>query len=219
MQFFHVLFLQNMSDNSKIVLSAPELIMVNDTEWILTKRRIIESAFHLFNKQVPLQKKILREIPGMEDPGILAAVPKIFKGENYRQLPYVMLDYPAVFKGKDIFAIRTMFWWGNFFSIVLLLSGKYFDEYKTRLLKKLKIDPCEFYFCLSDSPWEHHFGSDNFIPFADLNSIKSPERDFIKIALKYDLQHWNTMPLLLGEGFKAISMLLSTNCPDDEKDL
>ncbi len=208
-----------MSDDAKIVLSATELIIANDPEWILTKRRIIESAFHLFNDQVPLIKSILCDIPGMEDPRILGAVPRIFRGENYRQLPYVMLDYPAVFKGKDIFAIRTMFWWGNFFSIVLLLSGEYLNEYKTGLLEKLENDPGKFYFCLSESPWEHHFEKDNFIQVAELHTVKLPRQDFIKIALKFDLQHWNTMPPLLSEGFKAITMLLSTNCRDDEKGL
>ena len=33
---------------------------------------------------------------------------------------------PAVFSKENIFAIRTMFWWGNFFSISLHVSGKYF---------------------------------------------------------------------------------------------
>ena len=32
--------------------------------------------------------------------------PKISKGENYKGLPYVMLDYPRCFGKTDIFAIR-----------------------------------------------------------------------------------------------------------------
>ena len=54
---------------------------------------------------------------------IVQSTPKIAKGENYLQLPYVLLDYPRCFDKENIFAIRTMFWWGNFFSITLHLSG------------------------------------------------------------------------------------------------
>ena len=42
-----------------------------------------------------------------------------------------MLDYPALFKKDEIFALRTMFWWGNFMSITLLLSGGYKETFAT----------------------------------------------------------------------------------------
>jgi hypothetical protein len=55
---------------------------------------------------------------------------KISRGENYQLLPYIILDYPSYFSRNNIFAVRTMFWWGNFFSITLHLSG----DHKINLL-------------------------------------------------------------------------------------
>ena len=60
---------------------------------------------------------------------VLIQSPKISRGENYNGLPYVMLDYPRCFGKEDVFAMRTMFWWGNFFSITWHLKGKYSKEY------------------------------------------------------------------------------------------
>ena len=51
--------------------------------------------------------------------------PKISKGENYRGLPYVMLDYPRLFGREEVLAIRTFFWWGHGFSVTLHLKGGY----------------------------------------------------------------------------------------------
>ena len=59
---------------------------------------------------------------------IKTSTPKISKGENYKDLPYVMLDYPRCFQKEKTIAIRTFFWWGNFFSINLQLSGEYKEQ-------------------------------------------------------------------------------------------
>src|ERR1035437_2728368 len=49
---------------------------------------------------------------------------KLFRGENYLYLPYLVLDYPKNFSKESIFSFRTMLWWGNFFSFTLHLQGK-----------------------------------------------------------------------------------------------
>ncbi len=60
--------------------------------------------------------------------------------------------------------------------------------------------------------WEHHFEEDNYIPYTSctldqLHEIK--QRTFLKIALKYELHHWNMMQSILPEGYKKISELLN----------
>ena len=64
----------------------------------------------------------------------LNSSPKISKGENYKGLPWLVLDYPRYFNKEDIFAIRTLFWWGNFFSITLHISGKYKMRYEKKII-------------------------------------------------------------------------------------
>ena len=54
---------------------------------------------------------------------VIQSSPKITRGENYQLLPYVILDYPRCFQKEQVFAIRTMFWWGKGISITLHVSG------------------------------------------------------------------------------------------------
>jgi len=73
--------------------------------------------------------------------------PKISRGENYLGLPYLVLDYPRLFRPDAVLAIRTFFWWGHFFSSTLQLSGGYKTEFLSRLqaaqetFSKHHIDP------------------------------------------------------------------------------
>src|SRR5580698_8612281 len=96
---------------TKIKLSAHELMIAQDAGLILTKNAIIQKTIGLFsnlaeNMQIELVKTKLPE-------EIKITEPKISKGENYKGLPYVILDYPRSFGKENIFAIRTFFWWGN----------------------------------------------------------------------------------------------------------
>jgi len=56
---------------------------------------------------------------------ILQVPPRISKGENYKGLPWVVLDYPRCFGRDDVLAVRTLFWWGHYFSVTLHLKGSY----------------------------------------------------------------------------------------------
>src|SRR4051812_7539492 len=113
-----------MTDATKITLSDKELSLVKNVEWILTKQMIIQKVYDLFAGGVETIRSAVINSHSLPD-NVRLSVPKIYKGENYLQLPYVIMDYPRCFDKEDIFAIRTMFWWGNFFSITLHLSGIY----------------------------------------------------------------------------------------------
>ena len=105
-----------MDNSTKVMLSAGELAMANDKDFILTKQAVISKAAALFNEQIPVISLNFREVVSTEGT-LISAVPKISKGENYNGFPYVIMDYPATFSKENIFALRTMFWWGNFISI------------------------------------------------------------------------------------------------------
>src|SRR4051812_8041543 len=107
---------------SKVQLSPEELRLVQNTEWILTKREIIKKIYDLFGEVHNVMRKEISENPDLFPQNIIGRSGKISKGENYRGLPYLILDYPASFERDNAFALRTMFWWGNFFSVTLHLS-------------------------------------------------------------------------------------------------
>ena len=200
-----------MAEKTKITLSEVELINVQDTQWILTKYRIIEKVYELFNERSVSIKNIIERCPGFNLPEIISGVPKIYKGENYRQYPYVIMDYPATFSKENIFALRTMFWWGNFFSVTLHLSGTYKELYGVKILKQLQSAPQQFYVCINETEWQHNFEPNNYLAAKQVTNISIEEiikKPFIKVALKYDLQHWNSMHQLLDEAYEKILNLL-----------
>ena len=200
-----------MTGETKITLSDAELAIVQETEWILTKHRIFTTVFSLFNDGLEGIKESISQNKNLAMPEILSAIPKIYKGENYRLFPYVIMDYPAVFSKQNIFALRAMFWWGHFFSITLVISGKYKEAFGQNILSKLKNAPGCFYICVNEDEWEHNFDTENFIEMADA-SIKIIEKildkTFLKIALRYPLTQWNDMPALLKDGYDKIIKLM-----------
>jgi hypothetical protein len=202
-------YLFAMSYNTKVTLSDGQLAIAKNKDIILTKLLVIESALVLFNSLIPIiNENIGKSVLHIKK--ITSAIPKISKGENYNNFPYVILDYPGVFEKENIFAVRTMFWWGNFISITLHISGsykKYFEEnIFTRIMKEES-----FFICIAENEWQHNFEDDNYKKVSDVSETEMRvvrEKKFLKIALKYELHHWNMMQAILPEGYKKINKLL-----------
>jgi len=201
-----------MSDTSKLMLSAGEMQLVNNKEWILTKRIIIDKVNMLLGDlSVKFQQLVLNEqdLP----PAVIASAPKIAKGENYQQLPYVLLDYPRCFDKENVFAVRTMFWWGNFFSCTLHLSGAYKTMFQHAILKNLAtLHNTTLYICVNEEEWEHHFETKNYIAVEKLSIVEITaivnKQHFIKIAAKFSLHQWSVMEELLEKSFSDALHLL-----------
>ena len=152
-----------MNNFSKLMLSDEEQQLVNNSDWILTKRVIIDKVQQFFGDVSVIQKAILQNEKDWLPAAVLLSEAKISKGENYLQLPFLMLDYPRCFDAKNIFAVRTMFWWGNFFSITIHLSGSYKLMYQENLIANFdKLKQGRFYLCIHESQWHHHFEEDNY---------------------------------------------------------
>ena len=209
-----------MNLKAKITLSDKERSILMDTDWILLKQSIIQKVYELFSN-ASMTINSLFEINNL-DKSLIIKDPKIYKGENYNQFPYVMLDYPRLFGKKDVFAMRTMFWWGNFFSITIHLSGEYKSLINIpQLTDQIKLQN-QLYICVNENQWEHHFNEDNYHLLTSLSEEELlrhiNEKDFIKIAIKFDLENWNLIPDLLEGGYKLMAELL-INFPNDGKDL
>lgn len=208
-----------MNDQAKIQLSTLEMELVNNREWIFTKQLIIKKVYDLFGQLHDQYKKIIFEekqfLPAqLQKPG-----GKITKGENYQRLPYVILDYPAIFSKENIFAVRTLFWWGNFFSISLHLSGKNFNYCKNILQAIQFLKENKFSVCVNETEWEHDFDASNFVEINDLaqNEIEHlKEKDFFRIAKKIKLSEWNSSGIFLENTFKEIVEFIKLSFPNDK---
>lgn len=174
-----------------------EIDIIYNKEFLITKTIVMNKIHELFKKiQESLNKSIINssfKFPSEVDINI----GKIFRGENYKMLPYVNLDYPKRFEGNDIFTFRTMFLWGSFFSSTLHISGKYVNDYKNNLLSNFNtLLIKDIYICVNESPWHYHYGMDNYIKLTrdNLNLIET--LPFVKLSMKYDLNDYHKLPLL-----------------------
>jgi hypothetical protein len=117
--------------------------------------------------------------------------PKISKGEKHRELPWVMLDYPRCFdKSSGQLAVRTFFWWGNFFSIQLQASGKYFQPVANEILQNKNYKT--WMNGITGDPWDMRLPNEDWvtIPNNELSSFQDP---VIKLAKKIPISRWESL--------------------------
>lgn len=175
-----------------------------DADFILRKNRIIEKVFALFGA---LQEAMAAEpaIGGLQLPEAQPA--KISKGEQYQGLPYVMLDYPRQFSRGNIFACRSFFWWGRYFSITLHLAGTSLDQHRSTLAA-MQHQLGAWHVCVREDQWEHHFEADNYRAVSSLTAGEWQglmQGTFVKLARKYDLQEWEN---IISDAVAAYGALL-----------
>jgi hypothetical protein len=204
-----------MKSETKIALSDEELELVNNTGIILTKRNIIDKVYLLLGNLAAMCETILHADKNKFPEQLLTASPKISRGENYLQLPYVVLDYPRLYGKDDILAVRTMFWWGNFFSITLHISGSYKNMFQQNIIDNISLlQQHNFYICINADQWQHHFEEDNYITLKTINAAALQQvvmqQRFIKLAVKFSLQQWQQLPGALEQSFSIITGLIKT---------
>lgn len=191
-----------MTSRTKIVFSADELDRMNDSSFLLSKRLISDKIIEQFSK---LSEELLTAAKQLNDPyldSISAISGKISKGENYKGLPYIVLDCPRHFKDSDVLAFRTMFWWGNFFSCTLHLAGQCLDHYRSALEESYSklMDIEGLYVSVGNSAWQYHYEPDNYQSFHQAcpneqiwqNHLKG--RSFIKLSKKLSIGEYKTLP-------------------------
>lgn len=207
---------------AKIQLSYLEKELVQNSDWILTKRSIITKVAALFGD---LSETYTEIINGSLLPAEIKSIaPKISRGENYHGLPYVVLDYPRVFDKQNIFAIRTLFWWGNFFSISFQMKGKYRKQFINAILSHYQqVASAGYSVCISNDEWDFRFTETNFKPVNELSfgqweSIMS-SNTFSKISVKVPLAHWEKIPDELINFFKLNLQVAGINFPGGEINL
>lgn len=201
-------------------LSPSELACINNKEFLLTKMRTLKKLQKIFSqlyqqlKHMEVQNheemnNLLINSSGetIADAGKQPTAPfekeqqlsayfktsgKISRGENYRQLPYLVLDYPRKFTRDDIFAFRTLFWWGHFFSNTLHLQGNSLLTYRFNFLNHYrKLSEDNFYICINSNPWEYHYNKDNYVLVKELKESEYEEIvrncEFLKLSRKLEL--------------------------------
>lgn len=191
-------------------LSNKEKIIIYDKEFLITKISIIEKIQKQFERIRRSIRSSIIDSNYIFPHEVDINTGKIFKGENYKLLPYVTLDYPKLFNKDDVFTFRTMFWWGNFFSSTLHISGEYYNRYIDSISKNIRnhLD-LNIYVCVNDTPWEYHYDDDNYILLTPDNLSLINKSRFIKLSKKFEIEDYKILPTLVNEYFNNCLEILS----------
>ena len=158
--------------------------------------------------------------------------PKISRGENYRGLPWVMLDYPRAFGREDVLAIRTMFWWGHGFNVTLHLKGRWMEMCLPVIFgRRRELAAAGFHIGISEDEWRLEHGPENYRAFGEMDAHAAgdvraagdvhatgdaiPEimaltggRDFLKLSAAVGLDRWTEAPTILKTLFGVLVDIL-----------
>lgn len=179
--------------------------MMEDAALILTKNRVLEKVRMLLEELQARQQAFVRA-GGLFAHPLFSVPPKISRGDNYLGLPYLILDYPRLFRADGIAAIRTMFWWGHFFSSTLHLSGPFAESAAPRLATHPGLAARGYHLGIHPDPWVHHFGPDNYRPLGP----GEPAEQFgalphTKVSARWPLSDW---PSAVDQLFESWELLL-----------
>ena len=166
--------------------SKEELSLMGNAGVLLMKRQVLQKIRDDFSKLESEFRNILNTSPDLILPeGALLKAGKISRGENYKGLPYLVLDYPRLMTKDEIFNIRLLFWWGHYYSISLHVAGKAWRRHSKSILASLASpDFQNFYIQHEGSPWEHNVSSAFFSKVGNSKgaSLALAERaDFIRL--------------------------------------
>ena len=208
--FFVALINILMSDTKIIPLTEIELQTLANAKFFVIKQSVtkkIQQQFHLLKNNLQLEVEHCKNtIPPEAD----ISTGRIFKGENYKGFPYIMLDYPRLFDKNQVFAFRNMCWWGKHFSFTLHLSGKPLDNCRISVSNNIhRLNGKGFYYCINNTPWEYHYEEDNYKSLDELlqqNPLEFKkdifQKDFIKLSRKLEISCYEDILACGQETFK-----------------
>ncbi|PUZ22137.1 hypothetical protein GA0116948_11143 [Chitinophaga costaii] len=191
-----------------MILTPEESALVVRADWLYLKHRIMEKAISLLGQvqeavgQLPQWNHVPGGVPA------LALGAKIAKGERYKDLPYAILDYPRLFSRDDIFALRTMFWWGHDFTATLHLAGHSLLRHRPALRlaqSRLAASGAQLY--LPEDPWQHEMGEGIYQPLEACSAAAwegALEQDFLKLAKPFALQDWEGVVPAIRAFYEAV---------------
>ncbi len=194
-------------------LNKEELLCITDKEFLLTKASATKKIQNILGETEKELVRLIRDKDAAYPPGTFLKTGKISKGENYLGLPYLMLDYPRLFSDENTFAFRTMFWWGNFFSCTLQLSGEFLEANRTTIETRIEsLTQLGVYVGINDDPWKYHLDEDNYqlLDVINLKGIKNiiREKKTLKVTRMLPLDEYSKLPEFASNTYQMFSRLV-----------
>ncbi len=178
-----------------MVFSEKELKIISDTDFLLTKVKALAKIETLLAETRTALDAVIAAADFPFPDGIRLVNGKISRGENYRHLPYRVLDHPTRFTTDDVFAFRTLFWWGHFFSATLHMQGPSLERYRRTLVDHIGVlARHSIYVSVGPTPWEYHYGPDNYELLTTAHRAHLETCDFLKLSRQIDIEQWQELP-------------------------
>ncbi len=200
--------------DKKVQFSPDELRIIQSSQLLLTK----QSATRKIGQLLELTRlEIDRFINSADLPWhqvVNWQGPKISRGENYKGLPYQVLDHPRYFHRKDILAFRVLCWWGHYFCHSLHISGRFLEVNKTRYMEKVKqLKAEELYIGINSNPWNYEINKENYTEINDLTHHDITDiidrTGHLKISSPFSLEKWHDLPVTTVERFRLFSRIMA----------
>ncbi len=198
-----------MIQQTKIQFLPSEMELISSPDIILTKNAILQKIKSFLEELQLKQQEVLQNYLSFLPAEVLMISPKISRGENYKGLPWLVLDNPRYFQHNNIFAIRTMFWWGNFFSVTLHLSGNNkMDVLKNLLIHISLLSKNGFYIYNGAKEWEHDLDPASYKNISSLTNDEinkiADENNFLKLAIKFPIDSLEAIEDKLLRNFELL---------------
>jgi hypothetical protein len=164
------------------------LQLLNNKTYIEQKRKAYQWVLSQFEE--------LATAAELQTQGKLPAIfsvskPKISKGEAHEGLPFIVLDYPALFEKDNVLAFRSIFIWGEPIQITLLIKGRFVQQLAKQLSNYAANNQNKVFISMAESPWFHLQEKANW---KKLDAEKMNERlyqnQFIKLGVFCELNVW-----------------------------
>jgi hypothetical protein len=193
--------------------SAEEIDLMGDGELLLAKRKIISKMADRFSVVEGKFRQIMLRESGLHlPPDTLVKAGKVSRGENYKGLPYLVLDYPRLMTRHDVLNIRLLFWWGHYFTLSLHVAGGFWQEKKPNILKNIGALTFEkIRFQVDGSPWENDIFSGHFQdlnPSDSVQTLSIEKSTFLRLSYHLPLNETPNLDEFATKGFKKFMSIL-----------
>lgn len=199
-------------EQTKLSLSPREFALVTDPQIILTKNAVLEKVKEVLANLHAWQLNFVKSHSNATG-SLFINAGKISRGENYKGLPYLILDYPRNFGQEDVLAIRTLFWWGKQVSITLHLSGKWKQFFLPRFQEKFAfLQSAGYHFSMVGDEWNHDISGENYYLFSGSSEdqwlAEAAHSRFLKIAVVAPIADLENAPDFWRRYFEEFMNLL-----------
>lgn len=195
-------------------LTDQERRLLQDTTFFPSKAAIAEKVKHWL---MELRDALSREMETgrflMPD-GTDVRQGQLVKGEHLLDFPYHYLDCPKYFSQGEMFAYRTLVWWGHDVVFALILQGHHLERYKANLLAAYdQLADRELSLLMTDTPWEWRRDDTYLLPMLrrnrELVEAALARRSFLKLHRCLSLDHPAIVEGRLAEEGLATFRLMS----------